>query len=59
MDDFDNGRNVTALPPGMSSFNWQTKLKDLLPGEFQFMDPWANEKANLRDVLSHASGMPL
>ncbi|KAH7914454.1 beta-lactamase/transpeptidase-like protein [Hygrophoropsis aurantiaca] len=58
MDDFANGRNVTALPPGLSELTWKTKVKDILPGQWELMDEWATEKANIHDILSHVSGLP-
>lgn len=58
MDDFANGRNITALPPGLTELTWHTKIKDLLPGEWQLMDEWASEQANLKDILSHVTGVP-
>ncbi|KAI6044606.1 beta-lactamase/transpeptidase-like protein [Pisolithus marmoratus] len=58
MDDFTNGRNVTALPPGLTELTWHTRVKDLLPGEWQLMDESASERANLKDILSHVSGVP-
>lgn len=58
MEDFASGKNVTALPPGLKQFNFDTKVQDILPGEFELMDPWANEKANIRDILGHVSGLP-
>lgn len=58
MDDFAQGKNVTALPHGLQSFTWETKIQDLLPGEWELSDRWATEKADLRDVLSHVSGLP-
>jgi CubicO group peptidase (beta-lactamase class C family) len=58
MDDFLDGKNVTALPANVNEFNWATKVKDLLPGDFELMDPWASEKANVRDLLGHVSGIP-
>ena len=57
IDDFANGRNVTALPPGLTELTWHSRLRDLLP-EWVLMDTWASEKANLRDILSHVSGIP-
>lgn len=57
MDDFAEGRNVTPLPDGVKTFDWQTKVKDLLPGDWQLDDEWATEKANIRDILSHVSGL--
>lgn len=58
MDDFTHGRNATSLPESVILFDWDTKLKDLLPGEWSLMDQWAEEKANIRDILSHVSGVP-
>ncbi|KAH7929367.1 beta-lactamase/transpeptidase-like protein [Leucogyrophana mollusca] len=58
IDDFAYGRNVTALPPGLSELTWTTKIKDILPGEWELMDEWASEKANVYDILSHVSGLP-
>ncbi|KAG9311213.1 beta-lactamase/transpeptidase-like protein [Chiua virens] len=57
IEDFANGNNVTALPSGVAELTWHTRLKDLLP-EWELMDEWASERANLRDILSHVSGMP-
>ncbi|KAI6121290.1 beta-lactamase/transpeptidase-like protein [Pisolithus sp. B1] len=58
MDDFANGKNITALPPGLTELTWYTKVKDLLPGEWQLIDEWASERANLKDILSHVTGVP-
>lgn len=55
MDDFDHGRNVTPLSNGLATFNWDTKVKDLLPGEWKLYDEWATEKASLFDILSHTT----
>jgi CubicO group peptidase (beta-lactamase class C family) len=33
-------------------------MQDLLPGDWKLMDAFASEKASLRDVLSHVSGLP-
>lgn len=57
MDDFAYERNTTSLPESVILFDWDTKLKDLLPGEWNLMDQWAEEKANIRDILSHVSGV--
>lgn len=57
MDDFSQGFNSTPLPDGLSQFDWDTKIKDLLPDEWELMDIWADAKANIRDVLSHVSGL--
>ncbi|KAJ7292859.1 beta-lactamase/transpeptidase-like protein [Mycena rebaudengoi] len=46
MEDFAAGKNKTALPP-----------TDLLPEEWMVEDPWTNKKANLKDLLSHVTGL--
>jgi len=58
MDDFQQEKNGTALPSEVNSFTWSTKLKDILPDEWEVQDPWANEKADILDILSHRSGLP-
>ncbi|KAH8991103.1 beta-lactamase/transpeptidase-like protein [Lactarius hatsudake] len=58
IEEFAQGRNTTPLPTGLSSLSWQTKLADILPGDWELSDPWASEKANLIDILSHVSGLP-
>ncbi|KAH9919588.1 beta-lactamase/transpeptidase-like protein [Fomitopsis serialis] len=58
MDDFAQGRNVTPLPDGVTRFDWQTKVNDLLPDEWALDDEWASVKTNIRDTLSHVTGMP-
>ncbi|KAG1859372.1 beta-lactamase/transpeptidase-like protein [Suillus subalutaceus] len=57
MDDYEHGRNVTPLPPALSEFNWHTLVQDILPGEWKLMDDWASEKPNMKDILSHVSGL--
>jgi CubicO group peptidase (beta-lactamase class C family) len=57
IDDFASGRNTTPLPPGLNSFDWNTKVKDILPGQWGLKDEWASEKANIRDILGHVSGL--
>ena len=57
IDDFANGRNVTALPDGVE-LGWHTKVKDLLPNDWQLYDPIASDNANILDILSHVSGLP-
>ncbi|KAI0317842.1 beta-lactamase/transpeptidase-like protein [Amylostereum chailletii] len=37
---------------------WDTKIKDLLPEEWDPTDPWAKEMATLKDILTHISGLP-
>lgn len=46
MDDFNNGRNSTSLPQPLSTFNWETKVKDLLPSEWMLRDQFQHEKTN-------------
>ncbi|KAH9001587.1 beta-lactamase/transpeptidase-like protein [Lactarius akahatsu] len=58
IDEFAQGRNTTPLPTGLSTLSWQTKLADILSGDWELSDPWASKKANLIDILSHVSGMP-
>jgi len=60
IDDFAQGRNTTPLPTvtGLSSLSWKTKLSDILSSDWELSDPWASQKANLIDILSHVSGMP-
>ncbi|TCD62783.1 hypothetical protein EIP91_006401 [Steccherinum ochraceum] len=57
MDDFVQGKNRTALPPSVTQFDWHTKIADLLQDDWKLMDAWTSEKANIRDVLSHVSGL--
>jgi hypothetical protein len=57
MNDFTHGRNTTPLPAGLSTVSWKTKVADILGGDWQLMDPWASQKANLIDILSHVSGL--
>ncbi|KAJ3550437.1 hypothetical protein NM688_g5077 [Phlebia brevispora] len=60
IEDFSKGLNTTALPLGLQSFSWETAIQDLFPGdsEWRLYDYWATERATLRDVLSHVSGLP-
>ncbi|TFY55723.1 hypothetical protein EVG20_g9215, partial [Dentipellis fragilis] len=58
MDDYAHGRNVTPLPDNVTTFDWDTKVKDLLPEEWELMDKWADSSASLRDILSHRTGLP-
>ena len=58
MDDFAGGRNVTPLPFGLSRFDWDTKVWNLLPDEWGFRDKWAERSLSLRDAFSHLSGLP-
>lgn len=60
IDDFANGKNVTALPENVSQLTWDTKVKDTFPEDFgwRLYDEWASEKANFKDILGHVSGIP-
>ncbi|KAH9051487.1 beta-lactamase/transpeptidase-like protein [Lactarius vividus] len=55
--EFAQGRNTTSLPTGLSTLSWQTKLADVIPGNWELSDPWASKKANLIDILTHVSGL--
>lgn len=57
IDDFATGRNVTVLPPSVSTLTWDTKVKLLLPEDWKLHQEWATEKANLRDIFTHVSGL--
>ena len=52
IDDFASGKNVTPLPDGVE-LGWYTKIKDLLPDEWELQDTIASENANLLDLFSH------
>ncbi|KAL1945494.1 hypothetical protein VTO73DRAFT_2345 [Trametes versicolor] len=58
MEDYVHGRNVTPLPPAVDTFDWDTKVQELLPDEWALQDEWANVKANLRDAFGHVTGLP-
>ena len=58
MDDFASGRNAIPLPVGMKKFDWDTKIRDLLPDDWELADEWATAKLNVRDILTHVSGLP-
>ncbi|KAF8131289.1 beta-lactamase/transpeptidase-like protein [Mycena galopus ATCC 62051] len=58
MQDFADGRNKSALPNGVTRFTWDTKMRDLLPDEWMTEDKWITEKASLKDLLSHVTGLP-
>lgn len=49
---------MTPLPEGVIRFDWDTKIVDILPGEWELQDEWASNKANVRDILGHVSGLP-
>ncbi|KAI0753784.1 beta-lactamase/transpeptidase-like protein [Fomes fomentarius] len=59
MDDFAQGRNATPLPHGMRKFTYETKIQSLFPGDevWKLKDEWATKKANVRDLLSHVTGV--
>ncbi|TFK90155.1 beta-lactamase/transpeptidase-like protein [Polyporus arcularius HHB13444] len=64
MDDFAHGRNVTPLPAQLARFDYETRVKDLLPEELGWGlhaiggDSWATDKARIEDILGHVSGLP-
>ncbi|KAJ7334797.1 beta-lactamase/transpeptidase-like protein [Mycena albidolilacea] len=58
MQDFADGKNKSALPNTVVEFNWDTKIRDLLPNEWLTEDQWTTEKASLKDLLSHQTGLP-
>ena len=58
MEDYAHGRNVTPLPSTVEVFDWDTKMNDLLPGEWALEDQWASAKTNLRDAFGHITGLP-
>ena len=60
IQDFADGKNKSALPKNVEKFNWDTKMRDLLPDEWMTEDPWTAEKASLKYLFSHvtAAGLP-
>ncbi|KAJ7262737.1 beta-lactamase/transpeptidase-like protein [Mycena haematopus] len=58
MQDFADGKNKSALPNSVEKFSWDTKIRDLLPDEWTTEDHWITEKASLKDLLSHVTGLP-
>lgn len=57
MDDFAHNRNATPLPQTLKSFDWYTRIIDLFPTDWALADRWSHEKATIRDVLTHVSGL--
>ena len=64
MDDYAHGRNVTPLPEDLKVFDWDTKVKDIVPKELIWSlkpidgDDSATRNAKIKDVLGHVSGLP-
>jgi len=59
LHDFSSGRNTTPLPAGLEKLDWTTRVSDILSAEeWLLMDEYAGEHAQLRDLLSHSTGMP-
>lgn len=58
IDDYTFGRNSTPLPSSLSKLTWTSKLKDILPNEWELQDSIASDNANLHDILSHVTGLP-
>lgn len=57
MDDFDKGLNITPLPGSLNAFTYETRVGELLPGDWLPADKWQYERTTLRDILSHVSGL--
>ncbi|KAI0063204.1 beta-lactamase/transpeptidase-like protein [Artomyces pyxidatus] len=58
IDDFARVRNTVPLPHGVAKFDWDTKVAAILPGVWGLEDPWASQKTNIADLLSHVTGLP-
>ncbi|TBU36177.1 beta-lactamase/transpeptidase-like protein [Dichomitus squalens] len=64
MEDYATAKNVTPLPSGLTRFDWDTKVIDIVPKELQWGlhdiggDDWATRKASIADILGHVSGLP-
>ncbi|KAK6969555.1 beta-lactamase domain-containing protein [Favolaschia claudopus] len=58
MQDFQDGVNRTALPHGVTRFDWDTKVAALLPGEWKTEDDFSTKQTDLVDLLSHITGLP-
>ena len=58
-DDFGSKPNKTPqVPRGLATFNWDTKVKDILPEQWGLKEIWASEMANIGNIFVHASGLP-
>ena len=64
MDDYAHGRNLTPLPEGVKRFDWDTRVRDILPKELNWSlrpidgDDSATRNAKIKDILGHVSGLP-
>ncbi|KZV70776.1 beta-lactamase/transpeptidase-like protein [Peniophora sp. CONT] len=58
IEDYAAGKNVTPLPEGLGRLDWDTKLKDILPGYWELMDESASKMTSIKDILSHQTGVP-
>ena len=64
MDDYAEGKNATPLPPGLTRFDWKTKVADIVPKELGWHlhdlngDDWTSRDATIADALGHATGLP-
>nr|VWO99815.1 Polyketide synthase [Ganoderma boninense] len=64
MDDYAHGRNVTPLPEGLKYFDWDTRVRDILPKSLNWSlrpiggDDSATRNAKLKDIFAHVSGLP-
>ncbi|KAN0124222.1 hypothetical protein V8E52_001871, partial [Russula decolorans] len=58
IDDFAHGRSNTCPQAyQLSTLTWKTNLADILPNDWQLIDPWASQNTNLIDILTHVSGV--
>ncbi|EIN06835.1 beta-lactamase/transpeptidase-like protein [Punctularia strigosozonata HHB-11173 SS5] len=58
MDDFAKGTNVTSLPPSIEVFDLETKIDALLPEDWGLDNACSENGTNVRDLLSHSTGLP-
>lgn len=61
IDEFKSAEELNATHPARYNainFDWNSKVIDLIPDDWKLKDDWAFQKANLRDILSHMSGLP-
>ncbi|KAM5537317.1 hypothetical protein V8D89_009047 [Ganoderma adspersum] len=64
IDDYAHGRNMTPLPECLTRFDWDTRIKDILPEELDWSlkpiegDDSATRNVKIKDVLGHVSGVP-
>ena len=55
---------MTPLPEGLKRFDWDTRVRDILPKELNWSlapidgDDSATRNAKIKDILGHVSGLP-